>query len=114
MHGVSWTPELMLVWDLRMKKKSVSLNPPVQEETASVILKFRCWIVSSLLLYYTVNMLRNGGMALIDNTRRAPRYDERMEAFSINGVKKFGYDPLDETTQHLTADPFIRFADGYR
>ena len=110
MHGVSWTPELMLVWDLRMKKKSVSLNPPVQEETASVILKFRCWIVSSLLLCYTVNMLRNGGMALIDNTR----YDERMEAFSSNGVKKFGYDPLDETTHHLTADPFIRFADGYR
>ena len=59
-------------------------------------------------------MIRNGGMALIDNTRRAPRYDERMEAFSINGVQKFGYDPLDETTHHLTADPFIRFADGYR
>ena len=59
-------------------------------------------------------MIRNGGMALIDNTRRAPRYDERMEAFSINGVQKFGYDPLDETPHHLTADPFIRFADGYR
>ena len=94
----TWTPEL------------ANINPPVQEETASVILKFRCWIVSSLLLYYTVNMLRNGGMALIDNTR----YDERMEAFSSNGVKKFGYDPLDETTHHLTVDPFIRFADGYR
>ena len=48
-HGVSWTPELMLVWDLRMKKKSVSLNPPVQEETASVILKFRCLIINNLL-----------------------------------------------------------------
>ena len=37
-----------------------------------------------------------------------------MEAFSINGVLRFGYNPLDETTHHLTADPFIRFADGYR
>jgi len=81
----TWTPEL------------ANIDPPVLEETASVILKFR-----------------NGGMAMIDNTRRAPRYDERMEAFSINGVLRFGYNPLDETTHHLTADPFIRFADGYR
>jgi len=81
----TWTPEL------------ANLDPPVLEETASVILKFR-----------------NGGMAMIDNTRRAPRYDERMEAFSIKGVQKFGFDPLDETTHHLTADPFVRFADGYR
>lgn len=81
----TWTPELR------------DIQPPVLEETAAVILKFR-----------------NGGMALIDNTRRAPRYDERMEAFSSQGVQRFGFDPLDETTHQLTADPFVRFADGYR
>jgi len=81
----TWTPEL------------ANIDPPVLEETASVILKFK-----------------NGGMAIIDNTRRAPRYDERMEAFSANGPIRFGYDPLNEETHHLTDNPFIRFADGYR
>ena len=33
----TWTPEL------------ANINPPVQEETASVILKFRCLIINNLL-----------------------------------------------------------------
>jgi len=81
----TWTEELR------------EIQPPVLEETAAVILKFK-----------------SGGMALIDNTRRAPRYDERMEAFSNGGVKRFGFDPLNPETHHMTEDPFVRFADGYR
>ena len=72
-------------------------DPPVLEETAAVLLKFA-----------------NGVMALIDNTRRAPVYDERMEAFTKEGVVRFGYDPQNPETLHLTSDPFVRFSEGYR
>ena len=53
-------------------------------------------------------------MEVLDVSRRGPRYDERMEAFSHHGgTVRCGYDPNDEDTASRTADPFVRFAEAY-